>query len=260
MSLFELLIIFLLLTFAIVLPFIYARLVTGGRTIERRSLPALDELNMAMARAAETGQPIHISPGAGSLHGTTIAPESFAGLMLAQRVAVAAARRGANISASSGDAVAHLAVRGTVRVAYRNAGYAEDYRPNSIQLYADHDPLAFAAGVGNRYATETVEASVTVGDFGDTYLLLGEQGRQRNIPQIAGATNPASLASAIITANGTLLGEEIYAAEAYVAPTPLGIARLLTHDAIRWMLIAIILIGLVLKALNVPIFDPASFR
>ena len=120
--------------------------------------------------------------------------------------------------------------------------------------------LAFAAGVGNRYATETVEASVTVGDFGDTYLLLGEQGRQRNIPQVAGTTNPASLAGAIMTANGTLIGEEIYAAEAYVAPTPLGIARLLTHDAIRWLLIAILIIGVVLMSLDVAIFEPASFR
>lgn len=249
-SLFELLIAFLILTFAIALPIVYARLVTGGRAIEQRPLPALDQLNTALARAAETGQPIHLSPGAGSLHGSTINPESLAGLVLAQRVASAAARRGASITASSGDAVAHVALRGMVRVAYRNAGYSEDYQPTSIHLYADHDPLAFAAGLGNRYVAETMEASVTVGSFGESYLLFGEQGRQRGITQVAGTTNPTSLGSALLTADGTLLGEEIYAAEAYIAPTPLGIARLLTHDAIRLLLIVIIIVGLILVSLQ----------
>lgn len=259
MSLFELLIIFLVLTFAIALPFVYARLVTGGRDVERRPLPALHELNTALARAAETGQPIHISPGAGTLHGTAIDPETFAGLMLAQRVASAAARRGARVSASSGDAVAHLALRGVVRVAYRNAGYSEDYQPASIQLYADHNPQAFAAGLGNRYVAEPMEASVAVGQFGDQYLLLGEQGRQRAIPQVAGTTNPSSLAAAVLTAHGTLLGEEIYAAEVYIAPTPLGIARLLTHDALRWLLVAIIIVGLILLSLADTGLLPTSF-
>ena len=249
-SLFELLIAFLILTFAVALPFVYARLVTGGRTIERRPLPALDELNAALARAAETGKPIHLSPGAGALHGTAVDPESLAGLVLAQRVAAAAAGRGATIMASSGDAVSHLALRGMIRVACRDAGYSEDFQPDSIHLYADHDPLAFAAGLGNRYVSETMEASVTVGAFGEAYLLAGEQGRQHQIPQVAGTTNPTSLAAALLTANGTLLGEEIYAAEAYIAPTPLGIARLLTHDAIRFLLITIIVVGLILVSLQ----------
>jgi hypothetical protein len=258
-SLFELLIAFLILTFAIALPFVYARLVTGGRTIERRPLPALDQLNAALARAAETGKPIHLSPGAGALHGATIDPESLAGLVLAQRIASAAARRGATITASSGDAVSHLALRGMIRVAYRNAGYSEDFQPDNIHLYADHDPLAFAAGLGNRYVAETMEASVTVGAFGETYLLAGEQGRQHLIPQVAGTTNPISLAAAILTADGTLLGEEIYAAEAYIAPTPLGIARLLTHDAIRLLLIIIIIVGLILVSLQDFGILPGSF-
>ena len=104
-----------------------------------------------------------------------------------------------------------------------------------------------------------MEASVAVGQFGDQYLLLGEQGRQRAIPQVAGTTNPSSLAAAVLTAHGTLLGEEIYAAEVYIAPTPMGIARLLTHDALRWLLVAIIIVGLILLSLADTGLLPTSF-
>ncbi len=250
MSLFDLLVTILLISMAIALPFLYGRVISGGRKVNLRPLPALDELDTALARAAETGQPVHITPGSGSLHGETISPAMFAGLMLAQRVSSGAARRGGTVTASSGDAVAHLALRGAIHATYRDAGYTEDYDPQSVRLYADHDSLAFAAGVGQRYLYEPMEASVAVGGFGESYLLLGEQGQQAGIQQIAGTTNPSSLAAVILTADQTLYGEEIYVAEAYVAPTPIGLARVLTHDAIRYLLIAVIVVGIILWSLQ----------
>lgn len=249
MSLFALLIVALMLILAIALPFVFVRRVTGGRSVSRRPLPALDELNSALARAAETGQPIHLSPGAGALHGTTINPETFAGLLLAQRVTDIAASRGATVSASSGDAVSHLALRGMIRSAYRDAGYSEDYDPDSVCLYADHDPLAFAVGMSNRVDHDPMDASVTVGAFGESYLVFGEPARQHGIKQVAGTADQSSLVGALLTADGTLIGEEIYAAETYTNPSPMGITRLLTHDALRWVLIVILLVGILLVTL-----------
>ena len=240
----------LILAFAIFLPFIYARTISAGRLTQRRRLPATETINTALARAAETGQPIHVSPGSGSLHGqrgVEIAPETFAGLMLAQRIAESATRRGTPLAASSGDAVSHLALRGVINATYRDAGYGDEYQSQQIQLLADQDPLAFAAGLANRYQEQPFEASVAVGAFSDRYLLAGEQGRQAGVRQVAGTTNVVSLAAAVLTSNDVLYGEEIYAAEAYVNPSPLGTARLLTHDALR-ILVIIVLAALVLLA------------
>ena len=250
MTTFDLLVVILLILIAILLPFIYARVLKTGREVHLRPLPPIEAIESALARAAETGRPLHLSPGAGALHSSNYAPESFAGLMTAQRIAASAAQRGALVITSSGDAVTYLALRGAIHASYYDAGYSEDYNPQSMHLYADHDPLAFAAGVGQRYATDDMESSILVGDFGQSYLLLGEQGQQQGVPQIGGTVNAVSLAASTLTSHGTLYGEEIYAAEVYITPTPVGLARLLTHDLLRYILIGLIVASIILLSLS----------
>lgn len=249
----------LLITVAIVLPLLYARVYSGGRSIRLRRMPAVEGLNQALVRAAESGKPVHLAPGSGALHGVDIAPETFAGLVLAQTMANVATRRGATVIASSGDAVTHLALRGAIHTAYRDAGYSDDYKPNEIELFADHNALAFAAGQAQRLKAQPMEASIEVGAFGESFLLIGEQGRQSGIEQLAGTTQPSSLAAAVLTANHVLYGEEIYVAEAYIAPTTLGTARIMSHDMLRYIIIGLLLLGVTLALLrDFSILDPTK--
>lgn len=240
----------LLLVLTVVPTLLFESRVRAGLTVERRPLSPLWQIERAMNRAAETGRPIHLTPGAGPLSGRIVAPETFAGLVLARQLAEAAARRGASVTASSGDAVAHLALRGVLRQAYHHAGYPEGYSSSTVHLYAHSNPLAFAAGVGSRYTQECFESSIAIGAFGPYYLLIGAQGAQQQLPQIAGTVLPESLAAMVLTSGATLMGEEIYAAEAYVAPSPAGFSRLLTHDLLRALVIGLLIIGLILQALN----------
>ena len=93
----------------------HARALAGKRPISRRALPGLDIVGRALARGAETGRAIHISPGSGSVGARSGTVETVAGLLAAERVAIDAALNGAPRLASSGAAVAHQAVRGTLR-------------------------------------------------------------------------------------------------------------------------------------------------
>ena len=54
-------------------------------------------------------------------------------------------------------------------------------------------------------------------------------------------------------AKGTLIGEEIYAAEAYLARSPAPLARLLTQDALRTVIIIAIILLMILAALGLQI-------
>jgi hypothetical protein len=234
--------------------------VIGGRTPARRPLPALDTLRAALGRGAETGQALHVSPGASALGAAdgsrATSAELIAGLLIAERVAAEAAHNGAPILVSSGDVVAHLALRGGVRQAYQVAGQAQDYDPARVQLLAHHDDLAYATGVTTLHSRQPLEASATIGSFGQEYLLLGEDGAQRGLPQVAGSTNPTALPLMILTTPSTLIGEEIYAAEAYLAPPGPAQARLLTQDVLRTAAIVLLLLGfayaLVQPALGLP--------
>jgi hypothetical protein len=213
----------------------------------RRPLHALDALRAALGRGAETGQPVHVSPGASALgagdgsRATTA--ELLAGLLVAQRVADEAALNGAPLLVSSGDVVAHLALRGSVRQAYQVAGQAQDYDPSRVQLLAHQDALAYATGVTTLQGRQPLEASATIGGFGQEYLLIGEDAAQRGLPQVAGSTGTDALPLMMLTTPSTLIGEEIYAAEAYLgAPGP-SQARLLTQDVLRTAVIVLLVLG-----------------
>jgi hypothetical protein len=231
----------------------HARALAGKRPISRRPLPGLDVITRALARGAETGRAIHLSPGSGAIGARATTAETVAGLLAADRVASEAALNGAPILASSGDAVTHLALRGTLRQAYQRAGLGEDYDPANVQLLAHQDAMAYASGVTTLYGRQKLEASQLLGSFGQEVLLAGEDGAQRGVPQIAGATTTAALPLIYLTAEGTLIGEEIYAADAYLARSPAPLARLLTHDTLRTVVIVAIIVLLLLSAAGLSI-------
>jgi hypothetical protein len=215
----------------------HARALASKRPFARRPLPALRVVARALERGAETGRAIHVSPGAGAIGNRSTTTETVAGLLAAERVATQAALNGAPLLASSGDAVAHLALRGTMRQAYQSAGLGQDYNPASVQLLAHQDPMAYAAGVTTLYGRQRLEASQLIGSFDQSFLLLGEDGAQRGIPQLGGATTTSALPLMILTGESALVGEEIYAAEAYLAPTLAPAGRLLTQDVLRTVVI-----------------------
>ncbi|NWF80420.1 MAG: hypothetical protein HXY37_10285 [Chloroflexi bacterium] len=218
-----------------------------GEVRPQRPLPAFETLRSALGRGAETGQAVHLSPGASTLGAAdgsrATSTELVAGLLLAEQAANEAALRGAPILVSSGDIVAHLALRGAVRQAYQQAGQAEDYDPAGVQLLAHHDELAYASGVSTLYGRQPLEASAMIGGFGQEFLLVGEDGAQRNLAQVAGTTSSAGLPLMILTTPATVIGEEIYAAEAYLAPPGPAQARLLTQDVLRTAVIVLLVVG-----------------
>jgi len=226
----------------------HARALSGKQPISRRPLPGLDIVKAALARGAETGRPIHLSPGSGVIGTRFSTAETVAGLLAAERVAAEAALNGAPILASSGDAIAHLALRGTLRQAYQRAGLGQDYDPANVQLLTHQDPMAYASGVTTLYGRQKIEASQMIGSFGQEFMLVGEDGTQRGVPQLGGTTTTVALPLVYLTADGTLIGEEIYAAEAYLARSPAPMARLLTQDTLRTVVIVAIILLMLLTA------------
>ncbi|NTW04450.1 MAG: hypothetical protein HGA19_24835 [Oscillochloris sp.] len=223
--------------------------VISGKLPARRPLPALDSLRSALGRGAETGRALHVSPGAGQIgagSGTrSSTAETLAGLLVAGRVAEEAALNGAPILVSSGDAVAHLALRGIVRQAYQMAGQTQDYDAARVQLLAHQDGLAYASGVTTLYGRQQIEASALVGGFGQEFLLIGEEGAQRQLPQIAGTTSSTALPMMMLTTSSTLIGEEIFAAESYLTTEPAAQSRLMTQDTLRTVVILLVISGFI---------------
>jgi hypothetical protein len=239
---------------ALLLSAVYALRVRSGRLPRFRPLPGIDRLHAVFSEESETGRALHVATGAGRFSAAGIAAETFASLLIAQRVAEAITQRGGRVVATSGDLVSHAALRGTIHGAYRQAGFGADYQPSAIQLVAQETPVAYAAGVSARYAAEPMAASVVVGSYGAEALLISEEGRTCDIPQFTAATSLSALPVLTLSADTTLVGEELFAAEAYLSQSSSPKARLLTQDALRWTLLALLLVGLIWQLLA--LFQP----
>jgi hypothetical protein len=108
-------------------------------------------------------------------------------------------------------------------------------------------PAAYAAGVMNILDSDEVDGTVLVGKFGDEYLLMGETAARHRMAHIGGASDPNTLPFIYASAQETLLGEEIYAAGAYLKHIPAHVGSLVAQDTMRWV-VALIMLGGVLIA------------
>lgn len=256
----ETILVLLIVALVIALTWLHHSQALHGRIPARRPLRGFDIIRSALGRGAETGAAIHVSPGAGTVGNRARTAETIVGLLAAERVAAEAARNGAPILASSGDAVSYLALRGILRQAYENAGHGSDYNAKNVQLLAHDDPIAYSTGVMNLYGRQRLEASQTIGSFSQEFLLVGEDGAQRGIPQLAGATSPSALPIMILSTQETLIGEEIFAAEAYISDNDAPLARLRTQDALRIAVIGLIVAGVLYNVILQPLLGPLVER
>jgi hypothetical protein len=221
--------------------------VKAGRSISLRSIPAFAALGELMDRAVESGRSLHISLGVKGIGGKDTAT-TLAGLTMLEHMADQGAAGDVQPMVTVADPTLLPLAQDVLRRAYSRRGRAERYDPTRVRLVAP-EPTAYATGVMDVLEHEELAGNVLVGAFGDEYLLMGETAARKGLSQIAGAADPQALPFIFTTADETLVGEEIYAASAYLYSLPEHIGSLLAQDWMRALIALIILIGVILKSL-----------
>ncbi|NLE75652.1 MAG: hypothetical protein GX605_02720 [Chloroflexi bacterium] len=246
MSLAQTFMLAVLLLFIPALLFFRAR-ARSGRGPSLRPIAGFRRLHDFVGLAAETGQPVSVSLGTGSVY-QGAAAETLAALDVLDYLGEQAAAHGSKTLVTTGDATTLLAAQGALRGAYAAQGVLAEYDPLSARWVAP-DAAAYAAGVGDLLRHEPLAASVLAGRFDDEYLLLGEAGRQAGVGQVAGAAQPTVLPFVHATSDCPVLGEELFAAGAYLKGQPAHVGSLMAQDWMRILLILVIVGGIVAKTL-----------
>jgi hypothetical protein len=220
----------------------------SGRTPLLRRIRAFDIIKGLPGQAVEAGRDLHLSLGIGSLVNETTA-DSLAGLTTLNYLADQAAATGASPIVSMADPMVMLFAQNAVRAAHTADGDRAEDAYRRIRWVAPQ-PAAYAAGVMNILNLDQAEANVMVGNFGDEYLLMGETAARRGIAHVGGTSNPNTLPFIYASAQETLLGEEIYAAGAYLQKRPAHIGSLAAQDLMRWLVALLILGGIVMASVS----------
>lgn len=214
-----------------------------------RRLPPTEVLKAGLRRAAEMGEVVHLSPGTGALHQRGSVAETLAGLETVQGAAQDALALGVPVEVTTNDALVNVVAQRLLEQALRKAGQPAGLPANS-HFVAQQNRLAYAAGAMDRLGRSPVQGNVLVGAFEEELLLIGNVGGQETKFQVAGAARPTAAALLPLITDNFLLGEEIYAAGAYLDPRPARVVSLLVQDGMRMLLILLIVVGVILATLG----------
>ena len=206
-----------------------------------RDIPAFRSLKRTMSRSVESGQPIHLGLGVGGVS-TDLAADSLAALEIVEVMAKGSSSAERKPIITLADPTLLPLAQTQVQIASGGRGIGSHV--NDVRWIAP-SPAAYAAGVMGTMGSETFESSVLVGSFGDEFLLLGGAGCQNRIQQVGAVSDPAVLPFVFATADELLMGEELYAAGAYLSEKPWHLASLRAQDWMRWILVLAI-VGMVI--------------
>lgn len=210
------------------------------------AIPAIDE---AVGRAAEMGRPVHFAPGSGELN-SDVSAQTVAGLQVLSYVSKLTARYNVPLVVTLWNSVAVPICQEVVRQAYIEEGKSDQYSPDFIQFLSDNQ-MAYCANAMGIIQQKRVASNILIGPFYMESLMLAEAAFQVGAIQIAGTARMYQLPFFVAACDYSLLGEEIYAAGAYIAKDAVRLNTIRAVDLAKVVFMALIVIGAVLETMGV---------
>ncbi|MBC8523549.1 hypothetical protein H8D29_06440 [PVC group bacterium] len=210
----------------------------SGKKLWVRKIAGLSAIDEAVGRATEMGRPVLFVTGIQDINEI----QTLAGLTVLSRVAKTAAEYGAQIEVPTCRSLVMAAARETVEASYLAAGRPDSYQPDRIHYLTD-EQFAFVAGVTGYMVREEPAACIYMGGFYAESLILAETGNHIGAIQVAGTAMPSQLPFFVASCDYTLIGEEFFAASAYLSDDPLQIGSLKGQDWGKFVSVLVLVVG-----------------
>jgi hypothetical protein len=236
----------------LILSFIYrARL---GKKLFVRKIAGLQAIDDAIGRATEMGKPILYCPGIGYIEDIA----TIASLNILGEVAKKCGQYDTKLINPHFDPIVYTVAREIVKESYSEVGRPDAFDKDSV-YYVTDSQFAYAAAVDGIMIRERPATNFLVGWFRAESLIMAETGASTGAIQIAGTDQVSQLPFFVTACDYTLIGEELYAASAYISREPLLLGAIKGEDFGKVIIVAIILaasiIGLISTVPILSLFD-----
>ena len=208
-----------------------------GRKLFIRKIAGLQAIDDAVGRATEMGKPILYVLGLGYIEDIA----TIASLNILGEVAKKTAQYDTKLIVPNADPIVYTVAREIVKESYTNVGRPDAYDPDSVFFLA-REQMAYAAGIDGIITRERPATNFLVGYFAAESLVIAETGAATGAIQIAGTDALAQLPFFVTACDYTLIGEELYAASAYISKRPLLLGAIKGEDYSK-VIIAVALIA-----------------
>jgi Domain of unknown function (DUF6754) len=183
------------------------------------------------------GKPMLFVPGISTIEDVA----TLAALNILGPVAEKAAQYDSKLIVPNYDPIVYTIAQEVVREAYTKAGRPDAYSDDNV-FYLSARQFAYAAAVNGIMVRDKPATNFFLGMFFAESLLLAETGNLTGAIQIAGTDAVTQLPFFIVACDYTLIGEELYAAGAYMGGDPKLTGGLKGQDWNKAVAIAVILV------------------
>ena len=211
-----------------------------GKPLYIRPISGISAVDEAIGRATEMGRPILFVLGTGTAGDIA----TIAGYTILARVARRTAEYQTPILVPVNDPVMMAMAQETVREAYLEAGRPDLYRPEHV-FYISAMQFPYVAAVNGLMLREKTATNFYMGVFHAESLLLAEAGSVSGSIQISGTDQVSQIPFFVAATDYTLIGEELYAASAYLSQDPVLMGPLKAQDLAKVVILAILAAGVI---------------
>jgi len=232
---------------AIIIYFI--RRARQDRNLFIRRISGLDAVDEALGRATEMGRATLFVPGISGINDVA----TIAALNILGEVAKKTAKFGTPLIVPNADPIVYTVAREMVKESYTTAGRPDAFNQDIVFFVTDQQ-FAYAAAVDGIMSREKPATNFLVGMFYAEALILAETGASTGAIQIAGTDAVTQLPFFITACDYTLIGEELYAASAYLSREPILLGAIKGQDYSKAVIVgAIVLATLVALLTGLPV-------
>ncbi|WHZ21509.1 MAG: hypothetical protein OJF47_000621 [Nitrospira sp.] len=224
----------------------YAINLAKRKEIFLRRIPGLDAVDEAIGRSTELGKPVLYMTGAHDMND----PATIAAAIILGRVAKKAASYETELLVPHREPITMAVCQEITKQAYLEAGKPDLFKDDA-NFFITSDQFSYTAAVDGIMLRRKPAANFFMGSYFAESLLLTETGASTGAIQIAGTDSDHQLPFFVTTCDYTLIGEELYAASAYLSKEPIQIGTLRGQDLGKAFILGVIGIGTLLATIAV---------
>jgi hypothetical protein len=211
----------------------------AGRDTYVRRIPALDAVDEIVERSVEMGRPIHISPSMRAIDYQMVPALDMVGYVANQ-----CASKGCEIIATTVFPEIMPVLEDLLRIAYVSAGIPEQFNPANVR-FLTNEYNAYVTAVSSLVEDENCAGNFQFGNTSGAIFVYFARARTllRDVMQIGGTAQLGNIVHLIAGCDYFLIGDELFAASAYLNREHNLLAAMRTQDVFKLALIGLTLIG-----------------
>ena len=223
----------------------FIRKARGGYSFYVRPIAGIKAVDDAIGRATEMGKPILYVPGLGTASDVA----TIAAFTILARVARKVVEYNTRVIVPNYDPVVMTVCQEVVKEAYAAAGKPELYDSKDV-YFITQDQFPYTAAVNGVMLREKPATNFYMGMFYAESLVLAETGFAAGSIQIAGTDQLIQIPFFVTVCDFVLMGEELYAASAYLSQEPQQLGTLKAQDWGKVLVVVLMIIGAVLSTIG----------